>query len=63
VLLRLASQLRVDCAVPELLHSLPIFNLTASYDILEIMRFLVQESLVTNVVVKFRVGKVLTLSS
>ena len=63
VLLRLASQLRVDGAMPELLHRFPVLNLSATNDILQVVCLLVQECIVADVVIEFGVGEILALAS
>jgi hypothetical protein len=62
VLLRLASQLRVDGAMPELLHRFPVLYLTATNDILQVVCLLVQERFVTNVVIEFWVAEIMALT-
>jgi hypothetical protein len=62
VLLRLASQLRVDGAMPELLHRFPVLNLTATNDILQVVCLLVQERIVTDVVIELGVAEILALT-
>ena len=62
MLLWLASELGVNGSVPELLHSFPVLDLPASYYILQVVRLLVQESVVSNVEVKLRVLELLVLS-
>jgi hypothetical protein len=62
VLLRLASQLRVDGAMPELFHRFPVLYLTATNDILQVVSLLVQECIVTDVVIEFWVAKIMALT-
>ncbi len=51
VLFRLTPKLRVNSAMPELFHGLPVLNLSTTNDILQVVGFLVQECVITNVVV------------
>ena len=62
MLLGLTSQLRIDGSVPELLHGFPVLNLAASNNVLQVVRLLMQEGLITNVVVEFRVLELLALA-
>jgi len=62
VLLRFAPQLRINSSVPELLHGFPVFNLAASNNVLQVVRLLMQESFITNVVVEFGVLELLALA-
>ena len=62
MLLGLTSQLRIDGAVPELLHGFPVLNLAASNNVLQVVRLLMKEGLITDVVVEFRVLELLALA-
>lgn len=63
MLLRLTSQLRIYGPVPELFHGFPILNLSATDDVLEIVGFLMLESLITDVVVELWILELLILAS
>ena len=58
MLFGLAPELRVDCAMPELLHGLPVLNLATTNDILQVVRLLMQERIVPNVVVQLGIREV-----
>lgn len=62
VLFRFAPKLGINGSMPEFFHCFPILNLSTSYNILKIVRLLMLKSFISNVVVKFRVLKLLTLA-
>jgi hypothetical protein len=48
--------------MPELLHRFPVLNLTATNDILQVVCLLVQERIVTDVVIELGVAEILALT-